>query len=248
MNESANLQWLFGLHAVEGALLNDPENVRQVWVSRDRNDRKTSRLLERAEGQSIAVHRPPRGEFNQRFAKAVHQGMAAQYAAPAMLSEAELFDRLDQSPLLLILDHIQDPRNFGACLRSAAAAGVDAVIFPKDRSASVTPLARKTASGAAETLALVQVTNLASTLKQLKQAGVWLVGADGAANQSIYDIDLGGAIGLVMGSEGDGLKRLTAKHCDYLAKVPMTGSVESLNVSVATGIFLFEAVRQRMPG
>lgn len=238
-------QWLFGLHAVEGALLHDPDNVVQVWLSRDRKDRASSKLLETATRYEIKLNRPPRAEFDQRFAKAVHQGVAAEYCAPPLLGEKDLPELLSPGSLLLVLDQVQDPRNFGACLRSAAAAGVDAVIFPKDRSASVTPLARKAASGAAEILKLVQVTNLANTLKLLKQENVWVAGADGAATQSLYELDLTGAMAIVVGNEGEGLKRLTAKHCDYLVRIPMNAGVESLNVSVATGVMLFEARRQR---
>nr|XP_061806035.1 23S rRNA (guanosine-2'-O-)-methyltransferase RlmB-like [Nerophis lumbriciformis] len=240
--------WLFGPHAVEGALVNDAGNVLQIWISRERKDQRSRSLIDSAEELAIRVSRPPRAEFDRRFAGKVHQGMAAEYQEPALLDEKDLVSLINERALLLVLDHVQDPRNFGACLRSAAAAGVTAVIFPKDRSASVTPLARKTASGAAERLNLVQVTNLATTLRWLKRQNVWLVGADGSAPKSIYDIDLTGAIGLVVGNEGEGLKRLTAKHCDFLARIPMTAQMESLNVSVATGIVLFEAVRQRRIG
>ncbi len=238
-------QWLFGMHAVEGALQNDPDNVSQVWLSRDRRDTKTDKLLKLAERHAVKIARPPRGEFDQRFGNQTHQGAAAEYRSPPMLVEQDLPSLVHRDALFLVLDHIQDPRNFGACLRSAAAAGVDAVIFPKDRSASVSPLARKTASGATEHLRLVQVTNLASALRRLQQANVWLVGADGGSERSLYELELTGALAIVVGNEGDGLKHLTKKHCDYLVSIPMVKTVESLNVSVATGVFLFEAVRQR---
>jgi len=163
-------------------------------------------------------------------------------------SEDFLFQLLDESkvpPFLLILDSVQDPQNLGACLRTADAAGIAAVIIPKDRSAGLTDTVRNVACGAAERLPLIQVTNLARTMKQLKELGIWLVGTDDSVSKTIYETDLRGPLALVMGSEGKGLRRLTAETCDFLACIPMYGSVESLNVSVATGVALFEAVRQR---
>jgi len=157
----------------------------------------------------------------------------------------ELLERLDQPPFLLILDSVQDPHNLGACLRSADAAGVHAVIVPKDRAVGLTSAVRTVACGAAEHIPLVQVTNLARTLKALQKAGVWLVGTADQAEQSLYDVDLTGPLGLVMGGEGKGMRRLTAETCDFRVRIPMFGSVESLNVSVAAGVCLFEAVRQR---
>jgi 23S rRNA (guanosine2251-2'-O)-methyltransferase len=150
-------------------------------------------------------------------------------------------------PLLLVLDGVTDPHNLGACLRSADAAGVQAVIVPKDRSASLTPVVRKVACGAAETVPLVAVTNLARTLKQLQQRGLWVVGTAGEAQQYIYELDLKIPTVIVMGAEGAGMRRLTRENCDYLARLPMAGGVSSLNVSVAAGVCLFEAVRQRLP-
>ena len=148
-------------------------------------------------------------------------------------------------PLLLILDGVQDPHNLGACLRTADAAGVSAVIAPRDRAVGLTPTVRKVACGAAEAIPFIQVTNIARTLRELKDRGIWLVGADGAAEMDIFSAGLRGPLGLVMGAEGEGLRRLTREHCDFLVRIPMAGTLESLNVSVATGICLFEAVRQR---
>jgi len=164
------------------------------------------------------------------------------------LGEADLYDLLDGlevPPLLLILDSVQDPHNLGACLRTADGAGVHAVVVPRDRSVGLTSAARTVACGGAETVPFIQVTNLARVMEHFKESGVWLVGTDDEAEQSIYDIDLKGPLALVMGSEGKGLRRLTAEKCDFLAYIPMAGSVESLNVSVATGVCLYEAVRQR---
>ncbi len=166
----------------------------------------------------------------------------------AMRNEEDLFnliERLEQPPFLLILDGVQDPHNLGACLRSADAAGIQAVVVPKDRSVSLTDTVRRIACGAAENVPFITVTNLVRTLKQLKTAGLWLVGTADQAEQSLYDIDLKGPLALVVGAEGKGLRRLTREACDFLIHIPMAGSVECLNVSVATGVCLFEAVRQR---
>ena len=182
-----------------------------------------------------------------------HQGVVAVLdiavgvEAGGMMSEAELAEHLSQvaAPLILILDGVTDPHNLGACLRSADAAGVTAVIFPKDKSADVNDVARKVASGAAETVPWVRVTNLARTIESLKQAGVWVIGTDGDAEGTLYEQDLSGPCALVLGSEGAGMRRLTRDLCDFVVKLPMAGSVSSLNVSVAAGVCLFEAVRQR---
>ena len=156
-----------------------------------------------------------------------------------------LLDQLEEPPLLLILDGVQDPHNLGACLRTADAAGVQAVVVPKDRSVGLTEVARVVACGAAEVVPLIQVTNLARCLKALKKRGIWLVGTTDKAGQSLYEIDLNGPLGVVMGAEGRGLRRLVAEQCDFLVNIPMQGVVPCLNVSVATGVCLFEAVRQR---
>ena len=182
-----------------------------------------------------------------------HQGVVAvidttaRAAAGGMMSEADLTEHLSQVtlPLILILDGVTDPHNLGACLRSADAAGVTAVVFPKDKSADVNDVARKVASGAAETVPWVRVTNLARTIESLKQAGVWVIGTDGGAQRTLYEQDLSGPCALVLGSEGAGMRRLTRELCDFVVKLPMAGSVSSLNVSVAAGVCLFEAVRQR---
>jgi 23S rRNA (guanosine2251-2'-O)-methyltransferase len=174
--------------------------------------------------------------------------VAANYAASKHYDEHDLESLLAAATgpaLLLILDGVQDPHNLGACLRSAAAAGATAVVIPKDKSAPVNATVRKTSAGAADRIPIVRVTNLARTLETMKQAGVWMVGLAGEATQSLYAVDLTGPIGIVMGGEGEGMRRLTREHCDYLAQIPMSGAVESLNVSVATGIALFEVKRQR---
>ncbi|MCF5991414.1 23S rRNA (guanosine(2251)-2'-O)-methyltransferase RlmB, partial [Xanthomonas perforans] len=178
-----------------------------------------------------------------------HQGVAARYAAARLWAENELeglVEAAEGRALVLILDGVQDPHNLGACLRSAAAAGVTAVVIPKDKSATVNATVRKTSAGAADRIPVVAVTNLARCLRDLQKQGVWLYGLAGEAEASLYSVDLRGNVGLVLGGEADGLRRLTREHCDGLVKIPMPGEIESLNVSVATGVTLFEAVRQRL--
>ncbi len=179
------------------------------------------------------------------------QGVVAGFRASNIASEARLdaiLDAMENTPLLLVLDGVQDPHNLGACLRTAEAAGVDLVVICKDRSAGITPVVRRAASGAAETLSVIQATNLARVLRTLKKRGIWLAGTSDVANESLYATDLTGPLALVMGSEGSGLRRLTSELCDYLISIPMAGQVESLNVSVATGVCLFEINRQRQIG
>jgi len=239
---------VFGLHAVEAALRHQPEEVEALWLDTHRRDRGVEALRSRAEAVGIPVHSAGRKELDQMVTGARHQGAVARVRAASVGSEQDLdrlLEGLSEPPFLLILDGVQDPHNLGACLRSADAAGVHAVIAPKDRAVSLTATVRKVASGAAETVPFIQVTNLARTLEQLKQAGVWLTGLAGEGDQTLYQIDLKGPLALVMGAEGSGLRRLTREHCDFLARIPMAGTVESLNVSVAAGICLFEAVRQR---
>jgi 23S rRNA (guanosine2251-2'-O)-methyltransferase len=243
--------FIFGLHAVEAALEKSPETVQELWVDAKRHDKRMARIFELAERAGIKVHTVEKRELDERVPDGRHQGVVASTAAPRVYSESELtrlLDDLSEPPFLLILDGVTDPHNLGACLRSADAAGVQAAITTKDRAASLTPTAIKVASGAAQTVPFVQVTNLARCLRDLKQRGIWLVGLDGQADQTLYQTDLKGPLAIVMGAEGQGLRRLSREECDFLASIPMQGSVESLNVSVATGICLFEAVRQRQQG
>lgn len=248
MTRNDNEHWIAGINAVASALEHDALNVREMMIeARARNPRLTE-LAELARGQGIAV-RTVSADVLERIAGGVrHQGIVAHYAAVRSLDEDDLVALVEQAekPLFLILDGVQDPHNLGACLRSAAAAGVTAVVIPKDKSAPVNATVRKTSAGAADRIAVVRVTNLARSLDTLKQAGVWLVGLAGEAEQGLFATDLRGAIGIVMGGEGDGMRRLTRERCDYLVKIPMPGEIESLNVSVAAGIALFEAVRQRL--
>jgi 23S rRNA (guanosine2251-2'-O)-methyltransferase len=225
--------------------------VEEIWVEARRKDRRIKELVELARSEDVPVHFISREELDALQPGVNHQGAVAATRAPAAMDEKALkalLEGLEEPPLLLILDGVQDPHNLGACLRSADAAGVHAVVAPKDRSAGLTPTACKVASGAAETIPFVQVTNLSRTLRWLQEAGVWIVGTAGETDTLIYEMDLQGPLALVMGAEGKGMRRLTREACDALVRLPMAGTVESLNVSVAAGICLFEAVRQRRGG
>lgn len=248
-----SMQYVYGIHSVDSLLRQKPETVRLLCVQEGRADKRIAAVQELALNQGITVERRPRKELDD-LAQGRHQGVVARVdvtdsgAANNLWSEAQLLQAIDQkqgAALILVLDGITDPHNLGACLRSADAAGVDAVIVPKDKSADLTPVVRKVACGAAEVVPFVKVTNITRTLQALQDRGVWLYGAAGESEKTIYDSDLTHSAALVMGAEGKGLRRLTREQCDYLIRLPMAGSVSSLNVSVATGICLFEVVRQR---
>lgn len=240
--------FIYGMHAVQAALEKEPDNITRIWLEQSRRDQRGSAIMGLAKQNGIHVERVKRDELDRRVPDATHQGVVAESKAKAALDEAglkQLLDNLDETPFLLVLDGVTDPHNLGACLRTADAAGVHAVIVPRDKACGLTPVVRKVASGAAETVPFVQVTNLARTLKSLKERNIWLMGTDLETEQDIYQADLTGPVALVMGAEGKGMRRLTREHCDFLVKLPMQGSVQSLNVSVSTGICLYEAVRQR---
>lgn len=239
---------IFGLHAVTKALQVNAATISSLWVDKRRKDERFKNLLGLAATNSVTVTAVSAQELDNKLPGVNHQGVLAVCDQSVSYSEADLpgiLESIDGHALVLVLDGIQDPHNLGACLRSADAAGVHVVIAPKDKSASLTGVVRKVASGAAEHVPFIQVTNLARTLRTLKDTGIWLVGTTGEADKSLYEMDLKGPVAIVMGGEGKGLRRLTQECCDYLAALPMAGIVESLNVSVATGITLFEAVRQR---
>ena len=246
----SQLEKIYGLHAVEALLRHHPKRVKQVWLAEGRGDPRVQVLLELAAQARVSVGQCERREMDA-WVEGVHQGVVAEVSPSQVWGEAmldELLDRAEGPPLLLVLDGVTDPHNLGACLRTADAAGALAVIVPKDKSATLNATVRKVACGAAEVIPLVAVTNLARTLEKLQQKGLWVVGTAGEAEQSLYAQDLTGPIVLVMGAEGRGMRRLTREHCDYLVRLPMAGSVSSLNVSVATGVCLFEALRQRGRG
>jgi 23S rRNA (guanosine2251-2'-O)-methyltransferase len=237
-----------GIHSVRSALKFGPEGVGELWLDRGRRDRRLADLAEAAREAGIRIRQVSAGELDQAAQGTNHQGALAWVRSPAAKPQQDLdalLDGIRGAPLLLLLDAVQDPHNLGACLRTADAAGVHAVIAPKDKAAGLTPVVCKVASGAAETVPYIQVTNLARTMDRLKERGIWLVGTAGEADAELYDRDLKGPLGLVMGGEGEGLRRLTRERCDALVRLPMLGRVESLNVSVAAGICLYEALRQR---
>lgn len=240
---------VFGVHAVQSLLTTQPERVLRVIVLKERHDQKVQQVLELAASHHIKIEYAPRHELDRLANQENHQGLIAYCQKAHTFHEADLeklLDSISGPVLLLVLDGVQDPHNLGACLRSADAAGVHAVIAPKDKSVGLTPTVAKVACGAAETVPFVQVTNLARTLRFLQDRNIWIYGAAAEADKNLYQVDLKGSVALVLGAEGSGLRRLTREHCDVLLNIPMHGSVSSLNVSVATGIFLFEAVRQRL--
>ena len=242
-------QWeqVYGVHAVEALLRHHPKRVKQLWLAEGREDPRVQVLVQLAEAARVPLGQRERRELDE-IAEGVHQGVVAEVSPSQVWGEnylEELLARVEGAPLLLVLDGVTDPHNLGACLRTADAAGAHAVIVPKDKSATLNATVRKVACGAAEVIPLVAVTNLARCLEKLQQQGLWVVGTAGEAEQEIYDLDLKGPTVLVMGAEGKGMRRLTRERCDYLTRLPMGGSVSSLNVSVATGVCLFEVVRQR---
>lgn len=246
---STNKQYIFGIHAVTALVEKHPERIIRLLAAIERGDKKMDALLKLARRSGIEISEASRPELDRLTGDANHQGVAAFCEKARTYSEGDLaafLEDLNQTPFLLILDGVQDPHNLGACFRSADAAGVHAIIAPKDKATGITPVVSKVACGAAETIPFFQVTNLARTLDILKEQGVWLYGAAGEADTTLFKTDLRGAVGIVMGAEGEGLRRLTRDKCDGLVKIPMSGTVESLNVSVATGIMLFEVVRQRL--
>ncbi|WP_438864361.1 23S rRNA (guanosine(2251)-2'-O)-methyltransferase RlmB [Neptunicella sp.] len=243
----AQQEWLYGLHALQAVIEREPERLIELFVLKGRDDERLTKIVNQARRFGIAVQFCQRKTLDDKVDGEQHQGIVARAKPGKQLNEQDL-DRIierESVPFLLVLDGVTDPHNLGACLRTADAAGVHAVIVPKDKSAKITGTVSKVACGAAEVIPLIQVTNLARTLTEIQKAGVWVVGTAGEAQQDIYQAKLNGPIALVMGAEGKGMRRLTREHCDELIKLPMAGSVSSLNVSVATGVCLYEIVRQR---
>lgn len=239
---------VYGQHAVAAVLASDPSRVLEVWLQRDRDTRLARDIQTRFAGGAVALHRLPRAQLDGLFPEARHQGVVVRARAPDGLDFKGLLARLpdhDPAPLLVVMDAVEDPHNLGAVLRTADAAGALAVLVPRSRGTGLTASARKVASGAAESVPVVQVANLARALEDLAQRGVRCVGAQAGAPTSLFDADLCGPLALVLGAEGRGLRALTARHCDLLVSLPMHGQVQSLNVSVSAGICLYEAVRQR---
>lgn len=245
---SKSSQWISGINAVAAALEHDIAHVREILIEAGSKNARIVEIEEDARRRDVSVRRVTHQALEGIAGGLRHQGVIARYEAAKPVEESELPGLIDAAAgraLLLVLDGVQDPHNLGACLRSAAAAGVTAVILPKDKAAPLNATVRKTSAGAADRIPVVSVTNLARTLRLIKDVGVWVYGMDGEASGLIYQTDFTGNVAIVMGGEGEGMRRLTREHCDGLMKIPMPGDMESLNVSVATGIALFETVRQR---
>ncbi len=243
-----NDQYVYGVHAVAALLANRLRPIKMLHVNQERVDKRIQDLLNQAEKIQVPIERLSAQKMNQKFADFSHQGIVATAGKLPEYIESDLGSLLDVSKkpsLILILDGVTDPHNLGACLRSADAAGVDFVIIPKDKNAGITPVVSKVSCGAAESIPLVRVTNLARAMDVLKQQGVWIYGAAGEATTSLYQLDCKISIALVMGAEDKGMRHLTRERCDDIFSLPMLGTVESLNVSVATGVCLYEVVRQR---
>ncbi|WP_019276776.1 23S rRNA (guanosine(2251)-2'-O)-methyltransferase RlmB [Vibrio coralliilyticus] len=241
-------EFIYGIHAVKAVLVKEPERFVEAFVLKGRQDDRLMPILNELQMCGVSIQQMARKTLDDKARGANHQGIMAKVKPAKQLNENDLDDILAQhsAPLLLVLDGVTDPHNLGACLRNADAAGVAAVIVPKDKSANITATVSKVACGAAETVPLVRVTNLARTMRALQEQGIWFVGTAGEATHDIYQAKLTGPLAIVMGAEGDGMRRLTRETCDDLIKIPMAGSVSSLNVSVASGVCLFEAVRQRL--
>lgn len=238
-----NIHTIFGTHAVFSALTNAPERVKQLFVVKGKATGRLAEALQLARNAGCSINTVDKQTFEKQFSLKgqTHQGIAADLKPMLSLNENDLkhiVDKVKNNLRILVLDGVTDPHNVGACLRSADAFGIHAVIVPKDKSSGLTPTACKVACGAAETVPFIQVTNLSRTLQYLQQEGVWIYGAAGETDTSLYDLDLKGNVAMVLGAEGTGLRRLTRETCDGLFAIPMVGTVESLNVSVATGITL----------
>jgi len=250
-NNSEQSNLIFGLHAIQAALELPVTRVIEIWLADERHDARVAAIEEAAKLHGIHPQKVERERLDDMMPDARHQGGIAKCSPLKELTETDLLKLVDdlidegKAPLLLILDGVQDPHNLGACLRTAEAAGAHAVIAPKDRASGLTGTAMKVSSGAAERLPFVQVTNLARILRELQQAGVWLVGTSGDSKTTLFNADLKGPLAIILGAEGRGIRRLTREHCDQVIYIPMQGGAESLNVSVAAGVCLFETARQR---
>lgn len=245
MSKSINI---FGFHSIESLLKTNPESVIKVFVQINRRDKRANDLINILRNQKITFAPTDRNELDRMAKGEVHQGVISEVILPPLLNEEFLIKSISENSsklLVLVLDSIQDPRNLGACLRSANAAGVDYVVINKDGSAPINALVHKTSAGAINSLKIFHVTNLSRIIKDMQKRGVWVIGLDGGSKSTIYDVNLTDSIAIVMGAEGKGIRRLIKETCDQIVTIPMSGNIESLNVSVATGIALFESKRQR---
>ncbi len=240
---------LFGLHSVQAALDYSPKKIHKAWVDNGRQDKRLGLAVDDLLALGIEPEKVDRKRLDRLADGSNHQGIVIEVEMPGELSESDLktaVENLSETALFLVLDNVQDPHNLGACLRTADATGVQGVIITKDNATGITPTVCKVASGAAETVPVYQVTNLSRTLRWLKGEGLWIMGAAGETAQTVYKTDFTVPMALVVGAEGKGLRRLTKEQCDVMVSVPMLGQVDSLNLSVATGVLLYEAVRQRI--
>lgn len=240
-------EWIHGIHSVAAVLKSQPHRLLRVHVQQGRHDERVQKLLDTAQREGIEIIRDQRKQLDQLAGGGNHQGIVAECRPGEQYDEAFLDTLVEQHGrqlFLLVLDGVTDPHNLGACLRTAEAAGVHGVVIPRDNSAGMNSTVRKVAAGAADIVPLVVVTNLSRTLKQLQQQGLWVIGTAGEATQTLYQAKLTPPLALVMGAEGSGMRRLTKETCDELISIPMLGATSSLNVSVATGVCLFEIVRQ----
>lgn len=246
--KDSKLDLLYGIHAVRSLLQRQPERVLEIFCIDSRIDNRVQEIMALAKAQGLSMQKITKKQLDQWVSEGQHQGIAARCRPQKLLSEHDIDDLITNThtkALFLVLDGVQDPHNLGACLRTCDAIGVTGIMIPQDRAASITPTVRKVSCGASETVPILQVGNLVRALKQLKEKGVWIMGTAGDAQQSLYQTDLKGPVAIVLGAEGSGLRRLTAEHCDILMHIPMQGMVESLNVSVAAAVCLYEALRQR---
>jgi len=240
-NRSSKTEWIYGFHSAESRIARAPHSIIEVYVDNNRRDARMQKLLEALDVHGIAYQLVSKRDLSA-MVDANHQGVALSVKVTAQKTEKalyELLDTLEQPPLLLVLDQITDPHNLGACLRTADGAGVDAVVLPKDGACPINETVRRVASGAAESVEVFYVTNLARSLKEIQKRGVWVAGLADAASQSVFEAGISRPIALVLGAEGKGMRKLTQEHCDQLVSIPMMGSVSSLNVSVATGVVLY---------
>ena len=245
MSKSINI---FGFHSIESILINKPELVLKVLIQNGRKDKRIVNLINNLDSQKITYSSTDRANLDKISKGEIHQGVISEIILPPILNEDSLVNSIaafDQKVMILMLDSVQDPRNLGACLRSANAAGVTHVVVNKDGSAPINSLVHRTSAGALNSLQIFHVTNLSRTIKQIKKRDIWVVGLDGGTQSSLYDVNLKGSIAIVVGSEGKGIRPLIKKTCDQVVSIPMSGNVESLNVSVATAVTLFEIKRQR---
>jgi 23S rRNA (guanosine2251-2'-O)-methyltransferase len=240
---------IFGIHAVNQMLESSPDRIINAWVQEAINSDSVRDIHEQFNELGLSVQTTPRVTMSRMTKNANHQGVIIEVKPAKKKTDHDLDDILevnkDNNPLYLILDSVQDPHNLGACIRTADATGVTAIIIPKDRSASVNETVRKVASGAVENVTVISVVNLVRAIKKIKESGAWVVGADGEAENSIYEMNLSVPTAIIMGGEGKGMRESVMKECDYIASLPILGQIESLNVSVATGVILYEVIRQR---